>query len=50
MHFIWVGDESKRPDNFIDSWRSRHPGFEIRVWGNKDLEQGDWVLAKHIAH
>ena len=22
LHFIWVGDEAKRPDNCIETWRT----------------------------
>lgn len=48
LHFIWVGDESKRPDNCIETWRELHPDFEVRIWGNKERNREDWRLAKHI--
>ncbi|WP_374652000.1 glycosyltransferase [Rhizorhabdus sp.] len=48
MHFIWVGDETKRPDNCIESWRARHPGWEFRIWGNRELQENNWVNQGHI--
>jgi len=48
MHFIWVGDESKRPDNCIDSWRALNPDWQFMVWGNAELETLDWVNRAHM--
>lgn len=48
FHFIWVGDESKRPDNCIQTWRDNHPDWEFRIWGNAELDGLDWVNRKHI--
>ena len=47
IHIVWVGDESKRPDKEIDTWRL--PGYEVKVWGNDSLSDG-WILAEHMAH
>jgi len=49
FHFIWVGDESRRPDNCIDTWREAHPDWEFRLWGNAELEGNPWVNASHMA-
>lgn len=48
LHFIWVGDESKRPNNCIDTWVRRHPGWDIRIWGNEDLASTEWINARHM--
>jgi mannosyltransferase OCH1-like enzyme len=48
LHFIWVGDEGRRPDNCIDTWRAKNPGYEVRIWGNKELSDVDWVNSEHI--
>lgn len=48
LHFIWVGDETRRPDNCIATWRDAHPDWEIRVWGNDDLQNGNWINARHM--
>lgn len=43
LHFIWVGDESLRPDAYIETWRRQHPDFEVKVWGNREWEEGSWL-------
>jgi mannosyltransferase OCH1-like enzyme len=48
LHFIWVGDETKRPDNCIDTWRLHHPDWDIRVWGNDELNQLSWLNRRHM--
>ena len=48
LHFIWVGDESQRPDNCIDTWRKHHSDWEIKVWGNRTLVDQEWVNARHM--
>jgi mannosyltransferase OCH1-like enzyme len=48
LHIVWIGDESKRPDNCISSWRSLNPSFDIKVWGNSDLVNTQWRNAKHM--
>lgn len=44
LHFIWIGDESKRPDNCIDTWREKNPDYEVKVWGNEHLRSYNWHL------
>lgn len=48
LHFVWVGDESMRPDQCIDSWRDINPDYEITIWGNDSLLSYPWVNQKHI--
>lgn len=48
LHVVWVGDESRRPDNCIDSWRRHNPDWTLRVWGNDDLAQYGWINAAHM--
>lgn len=48
LHVIWVGDDSRRPDNCIDTWRRHNPGWTLRVWGNDDLAGYGWVNARHM--
>lgn len=48
LHVIWVGDESKRPDNCIQSWIDLNPEWTVKVWGNEDLENEAWVNARHM--
>ena len=49
IHIIWVGDEGKRPDAYIKTWRDMNPGWVIKVWGNKEYSEYPWVL-KHQLH
>lgn len=49
LHFIWVGDEAKRPDNCIDSWRKLNPDWNFLVWGNAELNEVKWHNRAHMA-
>lgn len=48
LHFIWVGDESKRPDNCIATWVRHHRDWTIKLWGNEDLACTGWINAAHM--
>lgn len=48
LHIIWVGDESKRPDNCIATWRQHNPSWELRLWGNAELAGYGWANAPHM--
>jgi hypothetical protein len=44
LHFIWVGDESRRPDALIQTWAAQHPGWDVKLWTNEDITRGAWRL------
>jgi mannosyltransferase OCH1-like enzyme len=48
LHIIWVGDERKRPDNCIRTWRDRNPTWQLKLWGNAELAHGRWWNARHM--
>lgn len=48
LHIIWVGDETRRPDNCIDSWRTHNPGWTVRIWGNAELTGREWANGDHM--
>jgi mannosyltransferase OCH1-like enzyme len=48
IHIIWVGDQTKRPDNCIRTWVERNPSWRVKIWGNQDLADHGWVNASHI--
>lgn len=48
IHTIWVGDDAKRPDNCIASWRRHNPGWTLKVWGNHELAHHGWLNARHM--
>jgi len=49
IHIVWIGDENKRPDKWIDSWRQKNPAWTVRVWGNQELTSLEWENHKHIS-
>lgn len=48
LHIIWVGDQSKRPDNCIRTWVQHNPEWNIQLWGNDDLAEYGWYNARHM--
>lgn len=48
LHFIWVGDESKRPDNCIQTWVQHNPLWSVKVWGNAELANTKWINSAHM--
>lgn len=42
LHFIWIGDESKKPVKCIDTWMKKNPDYEVKVWGNNQLQTVNW--------
>ena len=48
LHIIWVGDDSLRPDNCIQTWVRHNPGWQIKLWGNDDLVERPWINATHM--
>lgn len=48
FHFIWVGDEEKRPEACFETWRRLNPDFELKVWGNTEFKQRAWRTKRHM--
>lgn len=48
IHIIWVGDESRRPNNCIETWKAMNPDWAVRIWGNQELAEYGWVNAEHM--
>lgn len=48
LHFVWIGDETKRPDTCFETWRALNPDFELKVWGNDDYRDRPWRTKKHM--
>ena len=48
FHFVWIGDESKRPDQYIDTWRRHNPDVAVKIWGNDELRERPWINAAHM--
>ena len=44
IHVFWIGDQSKRPSAWIDSWRVMNAGYDIRLWTNSEVSSQTWAL------
>ena len=49
LHFIWIGDESKRPDDCIETWVEHHPDWDIDLWGLNALTERPWINGAHMS-
>jgi hypothetical protein len=50
IHVIWVGDENKRPNHYIQTWRDMHPAWRITIWGNEALNSLPWRSKRQMEH
>jgi mannosyltransferase OCH1-like enzyme len=48
IHIVWVGDDKKRPDDLIQTWADKNPGWKVKVWGNEELHDVEWINSHHI--
>lgn len=39
IHQIWLGDQSKRPDKFIQTWKDQNPTWEHKLWTDDNLPE-----------
>ena len=37
IHQIWIGDRSKAPTNFMNTWKEKNPDFEYIFWNEEEL-------------
>jgi inositol phosphorylceramide mannosyltransferase catalytic subunit len=42
LHAVWVGDESKCPHQWLQTWRDKHPTWEFKLWGNAEYDSVPW--------
>ena len=43
IHIVWVGDEKKRPDSYINTWARMNPSWQIKIWGNEEYAKRNWI-------
>jgi mannosyltransferase OCH1-like enzyme len=48
LHLIWIGDDNPQPHACVRSWRDKHPDWDVKLWGARDLFQKAWINQKHI--
>lgn len=49
IHIIWIGDQTKLPEKCVNSWVKKNPDYEIRLWGNDELQSLNWHNKNHIS-
>lgn len=51
---IWIGDDSKRPDNLIQTWKDKHPNLEYQLYDNDYLHGREWynqsLIDEYLEH
>ena len=43
IHVVWVGNEENRPNGYIQTWKDMNPGWDIKIWGNDEYNNTEWV-------
>lgn len=47
IHFIWLGSDLPNEAQIsIDSWRKYHPGWQVKIWKDSDIEDFQWYSEK----
>lgn len=49
IHIIWIGDDTKKPIENINSWIHQNPSWTVHLWGNKELAEHQWINYQHIS-
>lgn len=39
IHQIWLGDQTKRPQKLIDTWKKLNPSWEHKLWTEENLPE-----------
>lgn len=47
IHIVWVGDK-EQPTQWINTWKEKHPNWEIIIWDNKRVREYEFINRKHI--
>jgi mannosyltransferase OCH1-like enzyme len=37
IHQIWIGDQSKKPEKIMNTWKIKHPDWEYKIWTEENL-------------
>lgn len=37
IHQIWLGDQTKRPSDMMETWKEKNPTWEYRLWTEENL-------------
>ena len=47
IHQLWIGPHPA-PKKWMDTWKEKNPGWEYRLWTEKDIKETKWINQKHI--
>lgn len=48
IHVIWIGDQKKRPDNCIETWKEKNKDYKVKVWTDLELQSEQWKTKSAI--
>ena len=43
IHIVWIGDEEKRPNDYIRTWVDKNPSWVVKIWGNDEYNNHQWI-------
>lgn len=47
IHQVWIGNRPA-PEAWMRTWREKHPDWEYRRWGNREVRTRKWINQKHV--
>jgi mannosyltransferase OCH1-like enzyme len=47
IHQLWIG-EKPAPEKWMNSWKEKNPGWDYKLWGEKEIKSQKWINQKHI--
>jgi mannosyltransferase OCH1-like enzyme len=39
IHQIWIGDPTKKPINYMNTWIKQHPSWDYMMWSEKEIDK-----------
>jgi glycosyltransferase involved in cell wall biosynthesis len=39
LHQLWIGDQTRRPTNLLETWKQLHPDWEYILWTEEEIEK-----------
>ncbi|MFI5140455.1 MAG: glycosyltransferase [Sphingobacteriales bacterium] len=47
IHQIWLGDQGKRPQDMMNTWKEKNPGWHYKLWTEKEVEKINLKCKEH---
>ena len=48
IHVVWIGDDARKPNEWIETWKQKNPLYRVTVWGNQELHGRPWKTYSHM--